>query len=110
MEMKNLTPHEIVVVVDGRELHFPPSGTVARCTATREVVEYLEVQGVKIPINRTTFGEVENLPEPQEGAVYIVSSIVAQAMAGKRNDLFVPDDAVRDEQGRIKAVKAFAKI
>jgi len=44
---------------------------------------------------------------------YIVSSLVAQALAGKRNDLLAPDTSpqgvVRDEEGRIVGVKRFQR-
>lgn len=55
------------------------------------------------------FGKVENLPEPQEGVVYVVSALVAQAVPD-REDVFIPDDTVRDEQGRIIGVRALARV
>ncbi|MFC0903824.1 hypothetical protein ACFHWD_03850 [Clostridium sp. MT-14] len=64
---------------------------------------------VQIPINRTVFGDIENLPEPQPDTIFVVSSIVAQA-AQNRDDLFIPDDTVRDENGRIIGCRALARI
>ncbi|NNG67530.1 hypothetical protein [Caldanaerobacter subterraneus] len=110
MKLVNLTPHEITLILEGGELHIPPSGTVARCTTNRVTVEEVHIDGLKIPINKTEFGEVENLPEPEEGTYFIVSAIVAQAMSGKRSDLLIPDDAVRDEQGRIVGARALARV
>jgi len=51
---------------------------------------------------------VENLPDPPEGVYYIVSLAVAQA--ARRPDLLVPDDMVRDEQGRILGCRRFAVV
>ncbi|HEY8531288.1 MAG TPA: hypothetical protein VIL08_03475, partial [Limnochorda sp.] len=101
----NLTPHEITIVLqDSSTIAIPPSGVVARCATNREVVGELEIElpdggAARVPITRTVFGEVQGLPEPQDGVCYVVSSLVAQA-ASDRNDLLIPDDTVRDEQGR----------
>lgn len=102
----NLTPHDINIIGnDGQVLQtFPASGDLARCQVSREQVG--EVNG--IPVNRTVFGAVTGLPEQQEGVVYIVSALVAQAT--KRDDVLIPDDAVRDEQGRIIGCRAFARV
>jgi hypothetical protein len=51
-------------------------------------------------------GEVENLPAPIQGVIFIVSQIVASHV--KREDVFYPDtgpDALRDERGNIIAVR-----
>lgn len=64
-----------------------------------------EING--IPVNKSRFGEVENLLEPQEGTIYIVSYLTAQAVS-EREDVFITDDAVRDEQGRIIGYRALA--
>ena len=103
MNIINLTPHAIRVI--GQEWTFDPSGTVARCAVTRESVGTLE----GIPVNRTVFGLVENLPDAVPGTVYIVSSLVAQA-AKDRKDLVIPDDIVRDDVGRIIGCRAFAQV
>lgn len=105
MNMINLTPHVINVRrADGSELAFAPTAPAARVATSQ--VEVSEVDG--IPVRRNTFGQVENLPEPQEGTVYIVSLVVLQAVAGRR-DVVAPDSgatAIR-ENGQIKAVTGF---
>jgi hypothetical protein len=106
----NLTPHEIVIVgEDGKEkLVIPPSGKVARVEVRQEIVE--EISG--IPVVRTLPVWV-HIPEPQEGVVYIVSSMVAQLLP-YRGDVIAPDTSpsgvVRDEQGRIIGVKRFQRF
>lgn len=101
----NLTPHEITIISEGGNITIPPSGTVARCAVTRRQVG--SVDG--IPVNRTVFGAVEGLPEPQPNTYYIVSAIVAQARPD-RGDLLITDDAVRDAQGRIIGCRALATV
>ncbi len=105
----NLTPHEVRIFDDdGNEiLCIPPSGQVARIITEQEVVGYLN----GIPVVRTTFRDVLNLPEPQPNTVFIVSSLVAQAV--KRDDVVAPDtgpeSAVRDANGNIVGVKRFQR-
>jgi hypothetical protein len=61
MEMKfvNLTQHNVNV----GSAEFPPSGIEARRAVTRK--EISRVEG--IPLYSTTFGEVVNLPQADEG-------------------------------------------
>jgi hypothetical protein len=109
MQLINLTPHEITIIRGDNKIVVPPSGVVARVATTRRVVATIEVDGISIPVNRVEFGQAENLPEPQPGTWYIVSAIVAQAVP-VRDDLVVPDDTVRDEQGRIVGARALARV
>jgi len=140
IELVNLTPHEITIVGEDGEVKtvIPPSGKVARVKTVQEKVD--EING--IPIVRTKFGAVEGVPAPticsncsnnslyggscqctagglpsdckdfEPIEVYIVSTLVAQAIGG-RKDIVAPDtspqSAVRDEQGRIVAVKRFQR-
>lgn len=108
----NLTPHEICVADEAGNVirRYPPSGIVARCAVSAEPVG--EVDGV--PVVRSSFGEVQGLPEVGDYrvVVYLVSSMVAQAAANRLN-VVAPDTgptAVRDEQGRIVAVRRFQKF
>lgn len=108
----NLTPHTINLMPAGPTgpvVTIPPSGQVARCTVDRVQVGTVTVDGISIPINQTRFGQVEYLPEPQPDTIYIVSALVAQAVPD-RSDVFVVDDAVRDEQGRIIGARALAHV
>ena len=107
MRIINLTPHSITFVDDvgNTVLTVEPSGQVARCSVAREKIGMIG----GIPVNKSRFGEVENLPEPEEGTIYIVSALTAQAVP-ERDDVFITDDAVRDEQGRVIGCRALAHI
>lgn len=104
MKILNCTPHPInLVLEDGREVVFPPCGTVARCATSQEVVGTLE----GAPVARTVFGAVTGLPAPAPGVTLLVSSLVAQA--ANRPDVVSPDTgatALR-EGGVVKAVRGF---
>lgn len=106
-KMVNLTPHEITFYAeDGATIvGSVPSSGIARAAQFRK--EAGKING--IPVNETKYGEVENLPDPQENTIYIVSVITAQAAKG-RGDLYIVDDAVRDDAGRILGCKALAQI
>ena len=128
----NLTPHTINFIIrhsleigrdeigipkyiqEDRIYSLPPSGIVARCKTDRQQVDSIVAQNVDgwditVPITSAKFGEVEGLPEPQEGTIFIVSNLVAQAVPD-REDVFFPDDLVRDENGNIIGCRALGKI
>lgn len=111
VQLVNCTPHEITVVGEDGEivLTLPPSGVVARCSTKRERVATFGINNHNVPIYWTTFGEVENLPEPQDGTIYVVSRIVAEARRD-RDDLIIPDDLVRDDAGRIIGCRGFSTV
>jgi hypothetical protein len=101
----NLTPHEIAIDgVGGGRLRILPSGFVARVkTEPGEDLGFIGGVPVHTP---PIMGEVENLPAPIQGVIFIVSQIVATHV--KREDVFYPDtgsDALRDEKGNIIAVR-----
>lgn len=104
----NFTPHTINVV--GTVSYEILSDGLARCETKRVMVDSLVFGETTVPINRTAFGVVTGLPEPEEGTFIVVSALVAQALKGQRTDLIIPDDAVRDEVGRIIGCRAFARV
>ena len=114
-KLVNLTPHSITFVLSDRQITIGPSGTVARCSVEKnpcgEIVLY---DGAKvlteIPLNQNQYGEVTGLPHPEPDTYYIVSLIVAQALRGKRDDVLVVDDTVRDSEGRIIGARALARL
>ena len=105
----NLTPHDIVVRLDsGKDLIIPRSGQVARLK-TFQAVEY--PWGEDMPALATsTLEGIDGLPGPEDGVIYIASTLVAQAAARYgRRDVVSPDtgpgSAIRDESGQIVAVR-----
>jgi hypothetical protein len=102
----NLTPHTInIVKEDNTILRIEPSGNLARVTTSTECVDVVTVKtdvntGFDIPITTTRYGEVEGLPDPTPNTIYVVSSLVAERVPGRR-DVFIPNESVRDDKGRI---------
>ena len=60
-----------------------------------------------IPIAKTEFKQIVNLPEPEEGTYFIVSRITMDYVPFNREDVFCVDTgptAIRDENGQVVAV------
>jgi len=128
IEIINLTPHQInlysindceevtqgnfktLVLKEGAEPKFVyPSAGVARASAVKAEVRNLTIGDLLVPVNVTSYGEPEGLPEPVEGRYYIVSVVTAQA-AKDRKDLLIVDSTVRDGEGRICGCTAFGQV
>lgn len=109
MKVVNLTKHSIIVRTPNGDIEFTPSGQVAHVTAMQEIVG--DVNGISIV--KTTFGQVEGVPDPAGDTIYLVSTgdtiylvstLVAQALAG-RSDIIAPDTgptAIRVESSNEK--------
>lgn len=105
----NLTPHSINLLVDDKEIVIPPSGTIARAETERRQIDTIKIDGANISINKTVFGDVVGLPDPKPDTIFVVSMLVAQAVP-HRDDVFIVDDTVRDDKGRIVGAKALARV
>ena len=95
MEIINLTPHDVTVVMDGRNRVLPRSGQVARVSVKRQFNGNVG----NIPTFLEEYGEVEGLPEGFPEKIYVVSAMVRLAVA-PRNDVFSPGELVRDAAGQ----------
>ena len=99
-KFRNFTPHAIVL--NSGEV-FESEG-IARVSASFTQFDENKVCSQK-------FGEVEGLPEKEEGVLIIVSSLVMQA--SYRDDLVAPatghPECVRNEKGQIVSVPGFVR-
>ena len=82
MRLVNLTPH----TVNLPEGAVSPSGQVAR-VSSREEETGIVVCGA--PVLRTVYGDVEGLPAPTAGTLYVVSGYV-RSRCPDRTDLVTP--------------------
>ena len=130
----NCTPHDIVFVIENHiddefyaieKFIIKKSGIVPRLKEVERKIDTfktnvtrerdIETDGydngwhLYVDIMEKSFSEIEGLPEPKENTYYIVSALVAGA-AKNRNDLLIPNDIIRDEEGRIIGCKNLAKI
>ena len=105
VECINLTPHPIVLLdKDDQEVLTIPTTDVTRVSSQTVTVGYFRINEVLVPRSHTQYGEVEGLPDPTPGVIYIVSGMVVSALAQQgihRDDLLVPGMQIRDDQGRV---------
>ena len=93
----NLTPHALVIVLkDGSKITIDPSGIIPRVSTT--VVQVGEEGG--IPLFRTEYGQVTDLPPAEDGKLFVVSGLL-KAACPDRKDLLTPAKQIRDEAGRV---------
>lgn len=127
MKLVNLTPHVVAIETPEGRLSLPSegvarvsmSGTRATPVGVEEYVgdEKALSEGYDFDLHTVAFnfpieyGEIEGLPEPVEGFIYIVSMLVAQR--AMRSDVVSPDSgptAIRftegPNRGQIEAVRA----
>lgn len=93
----NLTPHTLSIIkADGSTIDIQPSGNIARVSSTSTIVATFK----GINVSQQTFGDVINLPDSEEGIIYIVSRMVKDRVPD-RADVLVPGAPVRDAEGKI---------
>ena len=98
----NLTSHVIAIRTQDGTLRIPPCGTVLRLQEVQRLLRTFS----GVDIVETAYQAPAFLPEPKEGVVYLVSSLVAQAVKD-RDDIVSPDTgstAVRQGK-RVVAVR-----
>ncbi|WP_327169525.1 hypothetical protein [Streptomyces subrutilus] len=108
----NLTPHPIRMYSDTREdgiddlepgllYIIEPQPAPARL-ATIEL-------GYNDGAELIEFGHAHDLPGKQDGVRYVVSLVVALALADRRSDLLVPYREVRNGSGTVIGCRTFAQ-
>ena len=108
-EIVNLTPHEVVVRVGGKNYCFSKTGQVLRADIPMEPTTPIGDIPLRIKRNDMAPNEVI-LPVKVENRLYIVSTMLLD-MFPEREDFIAPDtskDAViRDSNYKIVGVKGF---
>lgn len=97
MKIINLTPHAIKII-NGKRLTTLLSKGTARVSIEEEEMEPID----GISIKRVSVGEIEGLPSPKEGTIFITSQIVAQQATNEgRKDVYHPHSLERDQYGAV---------
>ena len=118
MKPLNLCPHPITysAVIDGRPQMVTLAPTDRPCRVQTESHDMGMLD--HLPIQRQTFGQIYNLPNPAPDTVYVVSGIVMSALKERgieRTDVIAPatgprDNAMRNSDGQIVAVTRFQAL
>ena len=106
MKFINLTPHPVSIISTGGMITTIPSVENPARVSTVSV-KLAVVDGIQI-IRQKLGNDVENLPDPQDDTLLIVSQVVFEA-CGDRSDLVFPADFVRNAAGAIIACRALSK-
>ena len=123
----NLTPHAINFYKEADCVFNPKTRSYDLVDAETKAEPWLVLQPEEVPLPRcttsevpsgtlggipmikVTFGEVENLPPQQEGVLFIVSALCANAGRKQgRTDLVTPAHMVRDRNGMILGCTSLA--
>lgn len=107
----NATPHALnVKTKDGELVEFPTTEYIARVASSIKEEENTSEFNLYIQ----EFGDIEGLPAPQTGIIYIVSAMVLSANSSSdnpRKDLVAPatshKDVTRNDKGHITSVPGF---
>ena len=102
MKFVNLTPHDVVVIVDGKTTVFPKTEAIARCEVIRQKFSIID----GIPIYATRLGNAIGLPPMEEGKLFIVSALVKDREYN-RQDLVSPGNLIRNEAGFVIGCEGF---
>lgn len=109
MKFINLTKHSInLYLKDGSIMSIPVSRELptARVETEQKRVDTLD----GIPVVRTIYNGIADIPKERTGTYYIVSSLVGMCHPD-RHDLLCPnthpDEVIRDKEGNIIATKSF---
>lgn len=116
----NLTPHKVVIENELESVEFASIGNAARVeTENRNGGIFNVVPNpnmteypASVLVSEQVFGDIEGLPEPKDGTLCIVSSIVLQAAKSiGRTDCVAPDtaNAKRNKDNQIISVPGFVK-
>lgn len=103
MNIINKTKHPINVYRDGVLVtSYYSESPSAECREETRVIG--EANG--IPLAITNYGEVTGLPEQSEGILYLVSTMIRNALPN-RTDLATPGGLVRNEIGAVIGCEYF---
>lgn len=110
MKILNFTPHAVTIKTASTTNTYNSVG-VARADTRSEVVGFIN----DLPIVKKSFGAVYGLPESvPNDTILIVSSLTAQAAKAENHPLadrlYIVNDTVRDENGRIVACTSLAQV
>lgn len=113
MKYINLTDHDVTICDDYGNMIFkiPPSGTQARLVSNLINCEYFNEGGFVLKCENYGETTIANLPPPEDGVIYITSTLVA--MHARRMDIVSPNTQkalIRDNYGNIEGVTSFQRF
>lgn len=106
----NLTEHDINIVDrDKVILTIPPSGRVVRLGVKIKPIDTKFVNDAVVRITQNEYLGSGFSEQPQNGVYYVVSQLVANSLP-EREDLLIPNELVRDKQGKVIGCRSLARV
>lgn len=100
----NLTRHEITI----GDVIVRPSRRVTRCRENKSLTEIIEFNRQEIEVYKYEYGDVDAVPEREDGTIYLTSYPVARKL--HRDDVYCMGEVVRDHDGRILGAMCLSKF
>jgi len=107
--LRNLTAHPVVIIIGQAEFVLPAEFPTPRVLEEHTQIGTGRIDGHEVPLFELRPDAAVGLPDQKPGVGLIVARAVAVACPG-RTDLFVPFQVVRDNDGRVIACRALARI
>lgn len=111
MDLVNLTPHQVDLLLDGGEHLVLP-----KCTQPLRLIEHQVGEAVALALNGTSvrllsidIAGAEALPRRLPDVLYVVPQLVARSYP-ERDDFVYPVDLRRDEAGNVTGAAAIARV
>lgn len=109
----NLTSKPLTFVTAEGMQTIHPSGHTCRCKVDQHVIR----THAGVPVYQSVYGPVEGLPEPAEGVIYVVPTVVLHALEYNgihRQDVAAPGTGANDnclrEGGRVVAATRLVQL
>lgn len=103
INLVNLTPHAVnFITADGVQVNVAPEGIIARLEQHDVFSRWIG----RIPVYKTEYGQVQNLPDPQPDTIYIVSGMVLSQVP-EREDVLAPGALIRNDEGQVIGAGGF---
>jgi hypothetical protein len=121
-EIVNLTPHSVTILDEnGEPVEIPESGVAARVMITENLIGRLKGTNISgdhvFKIYGSIFADnVYNLPNYHKDSnkVYIVSGVVGSTVSASgirpTDDLLVPEQLIKDEDGKVIGAKGLRVV
>jgi hypothetical protein len=104
----NLTGSPLTLYAEDDPVVTLPSEGRVWIKTRYSLVEHLDIEGVPIPVLVPVQDEVQGLPEPRDGTVFIVTGLVV-ALQPDRPDLVSPAKIVRGSPDRPTGCRALLR-
>ena len=103
----NITPHDLTIIAKGNQIVISSSG-IARVKQENVLEGAINIDGINVPICKTKMGDIEGLPEQQEGVFFFVSKpVFDEAIKLGRTDVLCNAEVVRNDKGQTIGTKMF---